>query len=176
MQETGSLMIESGKLGIKDSITNTQQEIEDLIRDSSDKLRSIQMLDKEFRVQHLLENAEKYASDNDISRETAIRDLLYHEELRDTFRKIAERMKRQRSPQLKEVWIKNGDEKIVLDTSKLWKNIFFVEINITYKKQTKHHLHVEKCQNIWENMEIVTSWKGFSWENIRTKLTNVIKQ
>ena len=87
MQETGSLMIESGKLGIKDSITYTKQEIEDLIRDSSDKLRSIQMLDKEFRVQHLLEIAEIYASDNDISRETATRDLLYHEELRDTFRK-----------------------------------------------------------------------------------------
>jgi len=41
-------------------------------------------------------------------------------------------MKRQRSPQLKEVWIKNGDEKIVLDTSKT------VEEHIL--RRNKYHL------------------------------------
>ena len=60
---------------------------------------------------------EKYASDNDVSRETAIKDLMFHEELRDTFRKIQEKMRRQKSQQMIEVWLKAGDEKIVFDTS-----------------------------------------------------------
>ena len=60
---------------------------------------------------------EKYASENDVTKETAVRDLMYHEELRDTFRKIQEKMSRQKSQQMIEVWLQAGDEKIVFDTS-----------------------------------------------------------
>ena len=116
-QETELLVSEHQPMGTQDSTSLTWEELEDQIHESGKTLCTIQKQDKEYRVQYLLEIAGKYASDHDISRETAIRDLLYHEELRDTFRKIAAKLKQRRSPQLTEIWIKNGDDKIVLDTS-----------------------------------------------------------
>ena len=105
------------QLEVTDEIGLALETIEDNIQDSYKKLHSIQSQDKEFRVQYLLEMAEKYASENDVTREAAVRDLMYHEELRDTFRKIQEKMSRQKSQQMIEVWLQSGEEKIVFDTS-----------------------------------------------------------
>jgi len=76
--------------------------------------------------------AEKYASENDVTREVSVRDLMYHEELRDTFNKIQEKIRRQKSQQMIEVWLQSGDEKIVFDTSD--------EVEANIRQRNKTHL------------------------------------
>ena len=63
-------------------------EIEEEINKGNNRLRTIQEQDKEFRVEFLIELAEKYSVQNNILKETAIRELLLHEELRDTYKKL----------------------------------------------------------------------------------------
>ena len=94
--QTKKIMRNKEQLEVINEIGLTLETIEDNIQDCYKKLHSIQSQDKEFRVQYLLEMAEKYASENDVTREAAVIDLMYHEELRDTFRKIQEKMSRQK--------------------------------------------------------------------------------
>ena len=49
--------------------------------------------------------ADHDAAINKIPRHTAIKELLVHEKLRDTFQKIGQKMKNKRSPQMREVWV-----------------------------------------------------------------------
>ena len=53
-----------------------------------------------------------------MTREVAIRELLIHEELRETYHKLDIKLNRQRSPQLSEVWVKEEDnQKTVFDNN-----------------------------------------------------------
>ena len=58
------------------------------------KLRQIKYQYKEHRVQYLLDMANHYAMENNITRETAIRELIIHEELRDTYQRINMKFKK----------------------------------------------------------------------------------
>ena len=97
----------------------TQLEVNNNLDQAYVKLNQIQKQDKEYRVQYLIDLADHYAATNNISRSIAIRELLVHEELRDTYRKIGNKMKTKRSPQLREVWIQdeNGEKSKVYDDS-----------------------------------------------------------
>ena len=75
-------------------------------------------MDQERRVAFLNRLAEKYAEENFIEKETAIRELLDHEELLELFRMIRLKMKGVKSPQLSEVWVQTREEeKIVLSAT-----------------------------------------------------------
>ena len=71
----------------------------------------------EKRKTYLLSLAEKYASDHNIAKETAIREILHHEETREIFSNIRRNLYGGSSHQLSEVWIRNRESKTVLSTS-----------------------------------------------------------
>ena len=117
--QTGVVILKAMKLDIQDSMYMTQHDVDNNLEQAYTKLNQIQKQDKEYRVQYLIDLADHYAATNNISRSTAIRELLVHEELRDTYRKIGNKMKTKRSPQLREVWIQdeNGEKSKVYDDS-----------------------------------------------------------
>ena len=79
--------------------------------------------------------ADQYAMENNITRETAIRDLLIHEELRDTYQRINRKLNRQRSPQLSAIWIKDSEgQKIILDKYEDVER-HLLDLNITHLQQ-----------------------------------------
>ena len=118
VSKTGELLLKSDSLDIEDYVDKSMSAIIDHSHECERRLRQVQAKDKEYRVQYLLQMADKYSMENDISRETAIRELLCHEEVRDTFRTIRHYMGAPRSPQMTEVWINEGTHsKIVLDDS-----------------------------------------------------------
>ena len=91
MNSTGTILLQSQELEIDDCITNSEAFIDENITASYSMLHKIQKKDKEYRVQYLLDMADQYAATNNIPRHTAIRELLVHEELRDTFQKIGKK-------------------------------------------------------------------------------------
>ena len=117
--QTGAVILKATQLEIQDSIYMTQLEVENNLEEAYVRLNQVQKQDKEYRVQYLIDLADHYAATNNISRITAIRELLVHEELRDIYRKIGNKMKTERSPQLREVWIQdeNGEKSAVYDDS-----------------------------------------------------------
>lgn len=81
-------------------------------------LHKVQAKDGEKRQEFLSRLADKYAQDNNISKEKAIRELMSHEEVKELFRTIRLRMKGARSPQLSEVWTQDDNgEKVILNES-----------------------------------------------------------
>ena len=117
--KTGALLVVADKLEIEDYVDKDLAAVISHSHEAEKQLFKIQKQDKEYRVQYLLQMAEKYAMENDLSKETAIRELLCHEEVRDTFRTIRERMGVTRSPQMTEVWLQDSDtnDKTVLGNS-----------------------------------------------------------
>ena len=117
--KTKALLAKSIDLEIEDYGEKSLAAVISHSHKAEQQLFKVQNQDREYRVQYLLNMAEKYAMENDLSKETAIRELLCHEELRDTFRTIREQMGTMRSPQMTEVWIQptHGSEKIILDNS-----------------------------------------------------------
>ena len=104
--ETEKLLLYSEEMEIKDDMELERFELEKNVVDSKKKLKQIQASDVEYRVQHLLELAENYAATNNLSHEVAIRELLMHEELRDTYKQIKGKLKGAMSQQLYEIWVK----------------------------------------------------------------------
>ena len=58
----------------------------------------------ETRAEFLEELATKYATENNMSKSKAITELLKHEQLRDTFRHMASKIKDMKRTQLKKIW------------------------------------------------------------------------
>ena len=86
---------ESGSSGVQ---------IKDALKQAYSTLHKIQNKDWERRQEFLNNLAEKYASENKIPKELAIKALMHHEELRELFRHIRIKMKGMRTPQLSEIW------------------------------------------------------------------------
>ena len=102
-----------------DDVTAGVPVIEEEIQQAYARLKEIQKKDTEKRVEFLNSLAEKYALDNKIDKDTAIRELMSHEETRELFRTIRLRMHGTRPPQLSEVWVPDGDnKKIVISEDK----------------------------------------------------------
>ena len=59
-------------LNISDDCNNQEIEIDEELQKSYSKLRKIQEQDQEFRVEYLLDLANKYSQENNISKEKAI--------------------------------------------------------------------------------------------------------
>ena len=77
-------------------------------------LRNVQKVDKANRIEYLNSLAQKYAQDNNISKEIAIRELMSHEETRKLFRTLRLKMQGARSAQLSEVWVEQSGIKTVI--------------------------------------------------------------
>ena len=107
--KTMKLVARSKSKGLSDNRNMTKKEIDESLSDVYKTLRKIQKKDCEKRQEFLNELAEKYARDNKLSQEQAIRELLSHEELREMFRTIRLRMVGQTSPALSEVWYNNEE-------------------------------------------------------------------
>ena len=87
-----------------------QKEIKIEIIEAYRCLNRVQEKDREKRVDFLNNLAEKYTSDNNIDKETAIKELMDHEVTKELFRTIRLKMNGSRAPQLSEVWIPSGSE------------------------------------------------------------------
>ena len=133
--KTMELVARSKSKGLSDNRNMTKKEIDESLSDVYKTLRKIQKKDCEKRQEFLNELAEKYARDNKLSQEQAIRELLSHEELREMFRTIRLRMAGQTSPALSEVWYNNEEgEKIVISESEEVEN-HLLERNWTQLRQ-----------------------------------------
>ena len=73
---------------------------------------------KEKRIEFLHSLAEKYAHENNMSKQKAILAILSHEEIREMYSHIRFKLQGQRQPQLSEVWIRDIEgRKIILTES-----------------------------------------------------------
>jgi len=91
----------------------------------------------EHRAQFLTNLSKTYASDNKMTETQAVRELLSHEDLRNTHAQIAEKMKEHRSGDLHRIWVakdksvdqqdrnKENNRLEINDGSKLGKNILY---------------------------------------------------
>ena len=112
---------------------NTVRWIQEELKIAYTNLRKIQKKDVEKRIEYLHRLADKYALENNISKETAIKELLSHEEVREMFRTVRLRLEGARQPQLSEIWVRGGnDEKITLSES--------VEVEEHLLQRNKQHL------------------------------------
>ena len=107
--KTAELVNRSNELGIDDKVDSTLGEINTALANAYKSLHKIQKKDCEKRQEFLSDLAEKYAKDNKMTKEQAIRELINHEELREMHRTIRLRMGGSKSPQLSEVWINTVD-------------------------------------------------------------------
>ena len=103
------------QIGVFDNGVNDIEGLNEEIKLAYASLKEVQDKDRERRVEHLNNLAEKYASVNDTTHEIAIRELMVHEEMRELFRDIRLKLVGARSPQLHEVWtVGESGEKVVL--------------------------------------------------------------
>ena len=104
-------LVTSGKSkGIDDTEKNKAHNIEDYLTQAYKSLHQVQRNDYVKRQEYLNDLAEKYAQENNLTKEQAIRELMSHEELRDMFRTIRLRMGGAISPPLSKVWIKGEND------------------------------------------------------------------
>jgi len=116
--KTDELVHKGIRNGISDDKMYNTSQIDEALKQAYSSLHSIQKKDWEKRQEYLNNLAEKYANENNISKEQAIRELMSHEELRELFRTIRIKMKGARSPQMSEVWIKtDGGDKLIIEKS-----------------------------------------------------------
>jgi len=95
----------------------------------------------EHRAQFLTELSKTYASDNKMTEAQAVRELLSHEDLRNTHAQIAEKMKEQRSGSLHRIWVAKDNSVSQQDR---YKENNKLEIN-DGSKLGKHILHRNKA-------------------------------
>ncbi len=83
----------------------SQTTIYQQVNDSYVKLKNIQKEARENRQQHLSDLAHKYARQHNMSKNTAIMELLSHEESRHVFSELRSRLKPVHRGQLKQLWV-----------------------------------------------------------------------
>ena len=91
-------------LGIYDGNSVDEAQISIEIEQARKALVEVQKRDRDKRVEFLSTLAAKYAEDHNTTHETAVRDLMSHEETRELFREIRMKMVGTRSAQISEVW------------------------------------------------------------------------
>jgi len=100
-----------------------QEEIETKLNAARNNLLSVQKNAIEHRQKHLGDLAERYASENNLSKQKAVQELLMHESVRHTFAVLKEKLKPHQQGQITKVWVamdengnytKDHQKKIVL--------------------------------------------------------------
>ena len=92
MNKTLEIVTTGRGRGFDDNVRLSRHKINEALTQAYRTLHQIQKKDCEKRQEFLSELAEKYAQENKITKELAIRELLNHEELREMFRTIRIRM------------------------------------------------------------------------------------
>ena len=124
-------------------------QIKDALKQAYSTLHKIQNKDWERRQEFLNNLAEKYASENKIPKELAIRELMHHEELRELFRHIRIKMKGMRTPQLSEIWTTDEEqENTLLQVVERSRSTFYKEIGHSYVRLQILHLQRVSLQTI----------------------------
>jgi len=85
-------------------------EIHDKINQCRAALRDIQQDSVKHRQQHLADVAEVYATENNLSKATAVRELISHESTRRMYAILKEKLKERTTGQLGKVWVAYTDE------------------------------------------------------------------
>ena len=114
--ETVRVVKKGEERGIADDIEHDMPTINESLRQAYSTLRQVQKKDGERRQEFLNNMAEKYAGENKLSKEKAIRELMSHEELREMFRTVRLKIKGARSPPLSEVWSMDKDDQKTIIT------------------------------------------------------------
>ena len=115
--KTEQLVRKGTTRGISDNTGYSLTIINDSLKEAYSTLRQIQKKDCEKRQEFLNNVAEKYANENKMTKELAIRELMSHEELRDLYRTVRMKMKGVMSPPLSEVWTRDEDNQKVIISS-----------------------------------------------------------
>ncbi len=96
------------KLGLETGINFTpctDEEITEQIRNSRKKLDEIQRDSEKIRREYLEQRAQQYARDNNLSKSTAIQELISHESVRNTFQILRAKIKPNNSGPLRRIWV-----------------------------------------------------------------------
>jgi len=78
--------------------------IHQLLNDSKKKLREVQQKSRTYRQKHLEELATQYATQNNMTTQRAVLELLAHEESRGMFRQLRQQIKNTDRRQIRAVW------------------------------------------------------------------------
>ena len=87
----------------------TRERIHNKIYECKKQLKEVQQKDRQHRQDHLLELAQIYAEQNNISTQTAITELMAHEDVKATFQQLRYHMKPDARSQLEKLWISVDD-------------------------------------------------------------------
>ena len=118
---THKLILFARSIGIEDDESKSDEDIQVEIKQAFRKLNQVKKVAREKRVEFLNGLADKYASDNMISKSQAVLELLNHEEVREMYRHIRLKIKGSTFSQLDEVWIKSseGETRVISDNDEL---------------------------------------------------------
>ena len=84
--------------------------IHQMINDSKTNLKRIQKNARVLRQEHLEALATEYGLQNNVSKQTAITELISHEETRETFKVLRQRLKPIQRGQLQTLWVSTNDQ------------------------------------------------------------------
>ena len=96
-----------------------------MINDSKKNLSSIQQDARQIRKDHLIELADNYSNENNVTQQTAINELLEQEDIRQTFKTVKTNLKPMQRPNLKALWVsidENGNYCKDVDTKKVYRD------------------------------------------------------
>ncbi len=111
-----------------------------------DKLTEIQSNARKYRQDHLDSVAQKYADQNNLSKQQAITELLSHEESRQTFNTLRQRLKPDYRGKLKTLWVATDDNgNYVKDHSR--KEIYTDEKGIHHELLQRNADHLGQASN-----------------------------
>ena len=131
------------KLGLELNITfhpRKRSEIQDQIKESRKELVQIQKQSAQVRKKHLEDLAEQYSRIHNISKATAIQELLTQEEIKLMFSMLGERVKQKQRGQMSTLWVardENGNYTKDLQNKKVYTNKETIE-ELLLQRNAKH--------------------------------------
>ena len=132
------------ELNVKQTLM-TLEKIDEKLKKVEEELCEIKSRSVEFRVTFLKDLANRYAIENKVTEEVAIRELMAHEELRDLFKDIRFKMKDRDFSQTYRLWLPD-DGSVTSPPPQNWKKITTPPIEIT-DSETMNKLILERNKN-----------------------------
>ena len=130
----------------------TKQQQQERLKEAEKELQEVQKNSAEIRVEFLNELAARYAIENNISEEIAVRELLAHEELKEIFKEVRYGLTEYRQGQTYRIWLPNDNNPRSLPPSN-WKVINSPSVEVTDSEEMNkklverntHHLQQAKA-------------------------------
>ena len=136
-------------------------EIKTKIKESREALENLRKNAVKHRCDHLQNLAKNYATQNNVSMNTAINELIAHEGIRHTFATLKDRLKKHNTGQLSSLWV-SKDENGNYDKNNSTKEIFTDEESIHSKILERNYDHLQQASETpFANGNLK---KGLKWD------------